>query len=403
MRYKLIRFFDKKIGIPLCLIFYLISNILLLVRSNKPKDVKKILIIRFWGIGSLVLLSPTLEAIRKKFCNSNITLLTLCQNREVYEENNLFDKIICLDLDNLLKFPMRCIKLIHSLYNEHYEMVIDFEQFCRFSSLISFLTFSKIRIGFNTKNQCRGLLYNVPIKYDDYKHVSDAFFDIVRIFYSSDFIRLIKPQTTAEEKYKVDILLKEKNIKNDDLVICFNINCGDYALERRWPKENFVQIADWIIKDLSAKIIFIGSDKENDYVEGTIKLIEDNVNVINLCGLINIRQLSYLFEKCTLLISNDSGPLHIGVASNIPTVSFFGPETPHKYGPIGDYHYVFYKNLPCSPCISVFGSKSVNCKIGVKCMKTIYPHEVYNKIRNILDKIQLDVNEKRFKGFNILQ
>lgn len=90
-----------------------------------------------------------------------------------------------------------------------------------------------------------------------------------------------------------------------------------------------------------------------------------------------------LFSRCNLLITNDSGPLHLATVVNTPTISFFGPETPFLYGPVGENHKVFFKEISCSPCIRIRDMKTVNCDKDADCLKGIIPTEVIEYIHQI--------------------
>ena len=85
-------------------------------------------------------------------------------------------------------------------------------------------------------------------------------------------------------------------------------------------------------------------------------------------------------------ITNDSGPLHVAVAYTTPTISFFGPETPIIYGPKfhADLHKVFFLNLYCSPCISVFRDKNFICENKNNCMFQIQPENVIEIVEKFL-------------------
>ena len=95
-------------------------------------------------------------------------------------------------------------------------------------------------------------------------------------------------------------------------------------------------------------------------------------------------ELCALLQRSALLITNDSGPLHLAEALATPTVSFFGPETPLLYGPTGDNQVVFYKGIYCSPCLNVHNQKQAPCKGNNVCMKLINPDEVFASANMLL-------------------
>ena len=167
--------------------------------------------------------------------------------------------------------------------------------------------------------------------------------------------------------------------------ICVNINAGVLSLNRRWPRDYFATLTRELLNKYNVRIFLIGGEGDREYVNGLISELTDDPRVINTCGELSIKQLVGLFSECTMLISNDSGPLHLAYVVGLSTLSFFGPETPALYGPLGENHYVFYEDLFCSPCLNIYNSKLTHCKDNV-CLKNISPASVLKLIeeKNLL-------------------
>jgi ADP-heptose:LPS heptosyltransferase len=119
----------------------------------------------------------------------------------------------------------------------------------------------------------------------------------------------------------------------------------------------------------------IGGKGDVSYTNGFFQQFFETGNIINLCGKLSISQLIGLFSRSCFLTTNDSGPLHIATTMGLPTISFFGPETPYLYGPQGKKHHVFYSDIFCSPCLNIFNSKLADCDDNV-CLKQIDPESV---------------------------
>ena len=199
----------------------------------------------------------------------------------------------------------------------------------------------------------------------------------------SDGLDLEKPYVSEEAKLFVNRIFKKKNINSDDKIILVNINSSDLSLERRWPLENFIELIDKIAEKKEFAIFCIGSKSERRYVKICYNKIKNRDKVFNIAGELNIEELFTLLLRSKLLITNDSGPLHFAVALEIPTISFFGPETPILYGPIGQNHKVFFKDIYCSPCLRVFNNKTSKCKIHSKCLREIKVEEVYKSFEKL--------------------
>ncbi len=389
MKIDFLKLLDKYIGFIICVLISFINIFL----PNKRADISKlekssihnILVMKFWGLGSILLLTPTIRELKNQYNNSKITVLTLRRNRSICESLGLFDEIITLNVDRgWFVFTKDFIKLLFLFLRTRFNIVIDFEFFTRFSSIVTFLTFAKIKIGYHSWETWRGNIHNIEVPFNRYWHMYDNFYNLgVHIGFpaKTDF-HMEEPTISANDMQFVDTLLNSSGSDSD--YMCIHVNASDLSVERRWPYDNFIKLINKMIPESKTKIIFIGTKPEEPLVLEIINKISSD-QLINLIGKVSIPQLAYLFKKAKVVVSNDSGPLHLAVAMNTPTISFFGPETPVLYGPKEPIHKVFFKSLDCSPCINVHDRKSVRCYFDrPKCMDAISVEEVYGELKNIL-------------------
>lgn len=373
---------DQLLGPFICSILSVIEYFKNLFKEkDRVIQPRNILVMKFWGMGSIILIMPSVFQIKQSFSNCRIVFLTLKRNYEVLKAySKIIDEIVFIDVDLGFKnFVLSFLNLLIYLIKTKFDIVIDYEFFTRFSSIVTFLTRSKIKAGFISWEVWRGNLHNVVVPFNRYWHVYDNFLNLTskainRKLYN---IGLIEPEIIKKEEKTL--------LKN---YICINPNCGELALQRRWPKENFVKLSKKILNDFkNLDIIFLGSLKEKEYVEKLVEEINHD-NVKSYAGKLNFNELGYLIKGAKLLITNDSGPLHLAAALNIPTISFFGPETPVLYGPLGEKHIIFFKNIDCSPCINVHKCKTIKCyKKFPNCLLEISVEEVYAEVKKILSNL----------------
>lgn len=373
---------DQLLGPFICSILSVIEYFKNLFKEkDRVIQPRNILVMKFWGMGSIILIMPSVFQIKQSFSNCRIVFLTLKRNYEVLKAySKIIDEIVFIDVDLGFKnFVLSFLNLLIYLIKTKFDIVIDYEFFTRFSSIVTFLTRSKIKAGFISWEVWRGNLHNVVVPFNRYWHVYDNFLNLTskainRKLYN---IGLIEPEIIKKEEKTL--------LKN---YICINPNCGELALQRRWPKENFVKLSKKILNDFkNLDIIFLGSLKEKEYVEKLVEEINHD-NVKSYAGKLNFNELGYLIKGAKLLITNDSGPLHLAAALNITTISFFGPETPVLYGPLGEKHIIFFKNIDCSPCINVHKCKTIKCyKKFPNCLLEISVEEVYAEVKKILSNL----------------
>ncbi|MDD5129852.1 MAG: glycosyltransferase family 9 protein [Candidatus Omnitrophica bacterium] len=385
MKIKYLRWLDKYLGflfiIPLS-IFKIFSR---KSRLTDTRKINKILIIKFWGFGSIVLAYDFFQAIRQKHPDAYLCVLTLKQNSQIFELAGLFDRIIGIDIKNIFSFGCNIIKVILELRKQSFDVSFDFEFTSRFSAIVSCLINAKRSVGFDYDGVWRGKFFSDVLHFQEDKKLRVSYLEMSRLIGGdSDFaFAPLQLQIENEQKVIVDNLLKEESLDELESFIGININASELSLLRRWPKEYFVILAEELINLYSLHIIFLGSKDDLEYVDSAIGLIHQKKKayVHDFSGRLSLTQMAYLMGKFKLFISNDSGPLHLAAYLKIPTVSFFGPETPLIYGPEGDKDIVFYKNLSCSPCMRVRNYKHAKCQNHQYCLVEIKPSEVLNEIK----------------------
>lgn len=397
MNLKFVRFIDRYIGILVCgflYIFFLGEKIFSKKDIDKQK-INKILLIKFFGIGNIVMLMPTMAAIRKHFPDAEIDILSLSMNKEILEDNRFINNSYYLNYGNVFKFALSFLDNIRILRKKKYDMVLDFEQFAKISSIMAFLTGARIRIGFETPAQRKDILYTNKVMYLDFKHMSRIFARIAMAAgVKIDELKPIKIDISPEHISKIKKIEAENSINQDNIMVGVHAGTSDNFIFRRWPRENFARLADLLIDRYNARIIFTGVRNEKELVEGIISIMHNKA--LNLCGQLNIKELCVLIERCDFFISNDTAPVHIASAMGTPVVAIFGPNTPFLYGPRGDHDIVLYNELYCSPCMTNFNAKTSYCR-EPKCIYSITVEDIFDKIEKkyLKDRDFLKKNKRR--------
>jgi ADP-heptose:LPS heptosyltransferase len=169
-------------------------------------------------------------------------------------------------------------------------------------------------------------------------------------------------------------------------IICIDTNAGETSLDRRWSGDCFARTIDILqLDNPDALFCLIGSVEERAYVEGVVeKMMFRSTRIVNLAGQLTLKELMALFSRARLLITNDSGPMHIAAAVGLSTVALFGPESPELYGPLGNKSINLFASLPCGPCLNMYNAKVFRCPINAKCMRDISVEQVVDAVRVLL-------------------
>ncbi|TKJ41602.1 hypothetical protein CEE37_03285 [candidate division LCP-89 bacterium B3_LCP] len=383
MNLGLIRHIDSKVGQVVCNYLYYYDKFRGLFPPLKvPEGVHRILIIKFWGIGNLVQASPTLRGIRDKYPDADIVFLTLEQNKGVYEGSGLYDDVIYLRLTTIWDFTRELFKMFFMLRTYNFDLIINLEPLVYFGELISFYVGVGPRVGFAVPN--RKTLFTKPIEFREDEHIARSFYRTLSVFGlpENPAEEALQPEpiplSSADEKNAAEILQSE-GISDEGYLIGMNVNASDVAVERRWPLENFAALVDLAMTKLNAQVVLYGSPDERKYVERAVAMMRRNP--VNLAGKTSLRQAIAIMNRLDMFLTNDSGPLHLAYAMNVPTISLWGPESPERYGPLGDKHVKVFKDVDCSPCINFKNLKQTNCKMDAVCIRQITVKEVFELLQ----------------------
>lgn len=395
MNTKTMKSIDNNLGFIVCLLMDTLEKISKLFKARKSiLCSRSFLLIKFFGMGSILLGTPMYKAIKNKYPNSKITFLTFANNKPLLERIDFIDEVICLRTSKINYFASDLFTAIAKLRKKKIDVAIDMEFLAKASTIISWLSGAKIRVGFYVKQIWRADILTHKIYFNHYKHTKDIFMALLSPLDIPNLpdTHITPPKILLADLDELQMQLGDCGFSLLDNLIAINMNASETCLERRWPVENFIKLVNDLSSRDDIKFCFIGAQSELPYVKsGYDKLnVAAKKKAVNLCGRLSIGGMIALLSKVKLLITNDSGPLHLASSIGIPTVSLFGPETPALYGPLGEGHVIFYDGtLYCSPCLNVYNVKTVICKGDNECMRRITVDKVRDAVIKKLEKLLL--------------
>lgn len=374
MFYALERFIEKKVLPFFCLL-------LSFLKRKKPleQEPKSIVIMRFWALGESILVLPMIEALRKARPNARITVLCTPRNAEVFRDQPSIDECKVIWSSS--------IPLVVLTNFRKFDLSIDTEPHFALSAILSFFL-SRRAIGYDYGK--RALLYDVNVPYDDKKHAVFAICDLLRPLgidaRPGSLVRLRFPESA---KGQVDLRFESAGIRSSKKpIIGIHAFCGPSAAWRVWPKENFASLIGKIKKKYDCTIILTGSKDESIGNSEILAMLSDRNNVLDLSGL-PLKSFFNLAERMRLMVSNDTGPMHVAAAQGIPTIGLFGPNTPVRFGPFPpERNIAIYHQQPGHPVINVHLNEFRPC--GGECMRAISVDEVMEAVDKIMAKGPMD-------------
>jgi len=385
MKISTMKNIDRWVGLPACAFLQTFS----FLRSDDPDPkVDRILVIKFWGMGSMILALPVFKALREAYPNARIAFATIDRNREFVDMLKVSDQDIYLSLpQGPVPVFSSILSFFAALRQFRPNLVIDLEYLTRFSALASYFSGAQKRVGFHSWDVWRGELHNVRVPFSPYWHASENFLNLVRKasgkIFKLNFDFTLPENKDAKERLKK--ILAEAGLAAEKNLIVVNPNASTIALERRWPPEHFEQLIEKLLDAGLGFPVLIGSSEERGFVESLRGRLKAPERCSNLAGKLKLDEFIELIRNARLLITNDSGPLHIAELLHTRTVSFFGPETPVLFGPLGEGHRVLYRGIDCSPCITIYNAKTVRCIRKVpECVSGISPEEAFLAVKESL-------------------
>lgn len=381
---------DKRLGPLACALAQPVRWTRPLMRRRGGSTLR-VLLIKFWGIGSLQLLTPAVATLRRRYPHSELVLLTLDCNHSAAAGLGCFDRVLSFDVagSGWLGFFARVGRLIARLRRERFDVVFDFEFFTRFSALISLFTGARETHGFGSTSVWRGSFHTHSAPFNRYWHVSRNFRSLAGGENGAEVGagELAPHQVGEHDHARVDELLGAHGIDPRDGFAVLNPNAGELNFERRWPQPSFARLAQRLAREDGLPVILIGSRGERDYTEQVAAAARESGlrEPLNLAGDLSTGELAALLSRCSVFVSNDSGPMHLAAALGTPTVGLFGPETPLLYGPLGARVKSLYRPPACSPCINVHDNKEASCIWGFpRCLVALEVEEVHAAARRFL-------------------
>lgn len=362
-----------------------------------------ILIVKLSAVGDVVHTLPSLAVLRRLYPEAHITWVIEEAAADLIIDHPYLNHVIVSRRKNWIKNIKKgrivsticeAVAFLRELRNQRYDLVIDFHGLFK-SAILVFLSRGKRKLGYDSLQELSGLFYTEKIREDMAKHAVDRYLDFIA--YLAGNVR--NPRSDEKDsdclplKEEKDFLIPINEDNRSHINQLFHMSgigssghfiaVNPIALWRTklWDEGKFAFLCDRIVQELKYQVILTGKDPAE--VENIRSMMKSPS--INLAGQTTLRDLAYLYRLATLVVTTDSGPMHIAAAMGTPVVALFGPTDPQRTGPCGEGHAIISNVLTCSPCFSK------NCDT-IKCMGGITVEEVFGIVKE-----KLGINEGREK------
>jgi len=316
-------------------------------------QINRILVITLSNVGDIILTTPVITTLSKEFNGSRIDVMVGPNGKDIFDKDPrifklvIYDKHISIAEKRRLQLKLRKLK---------YDLVVDLR-----NTVFPLLLTPKYRTS-----PIQSFPKEIIHKKD--RHLYRLVPFGIKSLNERSYIYIAE-----EDEYYANDLIKTNSI-TDPVVV---VNPGAKSHLKRWTVEGFAEACDGLIGKCGASIVFVGNGQDREIVLAIAGKMKNKHH--NFVDKTNIRQLASLLKRSSLLITNDSAPMHLGCAVGAKVLAIFGPTDPRKYGPTGEFDAVINKKLFCSPC------EVAACKYGHECMKLISVDEVLDRAKMMIE------------------
>jgi lipopolysaccharide heptosyltransferase I len=299
-----------------------------------PKDFKNILLIKPSSLGDVVLALPALTALRQSLPEAKISWLIRPEFAPLLENHPHLDNILSFNRKFLGKawYNPRAfaalVSLIRRLQRSKFDLVIDLQGLFRTASL-AWLSGCKKRLGMTTSRELAHVFYTDSVPQNqDCIHLVDYYLKIVQAAGASEAIpKFVLPVDSAAID-SVKAMLTNHGVNASNYAVFVP---GSRHRDKCWPIERFAALADRISSQSDLSVVAVGTAPEKDIVDNLQNLA--HVPIADFVGKTSLGELTTLLKTAKLVVSNDTGPGHIAVALDTPTVMIFGRSNPTRIAP----------------------------------------------------------------------
>ncbi len=332
-------------------------------------DYRRILLIKPSSLGDIVHALPTVAALRARYPQAHIAWLVKRRWAEIVERAEGVDQVWPVE-GGLTGWLSR----VSALRAAAFDLVVDLQGLFR-SAALARLTGCSVRIGFANGREGSPFFYTirVPVPTLD-MHAVDRYLLVAAALGAT--IRPVPParfRIRPEDNDAVSRLLHAHGLAPGDGWIAMNASARWPT--KRWPLERFAAVADQLEDEGAGRVVLIGGPDDRADAESLKALMR--TAPVDLTGQTSLGLLPALLKSAVLLVTNDSGPMHVAAAVGTPVVAMFGPTSPLRTGPYGPGHAVLTHRVVCSPCFS----RVCRNRVHLECLAGITSHQVLAAVR----------------------
>jgi predicted lipopolysaccharide heptosyltransferase III len=331
------------------------------------KHIQKILVINLAFIGDVVLSTPVIRALRESYPQAMIDMLVVPLTKSIASGNSFVNEVLVYDKRGQHKKLGPLFKLICELRSRHYDLAVC-TNFAARGAMLAWIAGIPNRAGYDRQHANLFLTHVASSERLEIRHEAENYLAVLKPLGITTADTTLAFQVQEQDKVAFATKVPKVMLDQPIAVVC---PIGSYP-RKSWTTAAYAELICHLAKE--SQVVLIGGGKEaadlSKISQTSADLAGRNVVCI-LAGKLNLGELAALLQCCKVLVSVDTGPMHIAQAVGTPVVALFGPTDPVIWGPRGLNDQVFYEKLSCSPCWGK-GECTINrCMTGIAVEKVI--------------------------------
>lgn len=336
----------------------------------------RILIVRTDRIGDVVLSVPVIENIREAYPHAHIAFMCSPLTQDIVRTNPFLDEVIVYDKTGAHQGILSTVRFAFQLKSRRFDWAIILHSTNRVN-WIAFLAGIPMRIGWDRK---AGFLLTQRIPYTKrlgQKHERDYNLELLTHLNVPIVSRRIRLYPDREAQRRMEQLLRAQGITDEDTLV--GMHPLSSCPSKTWPLHHYEIVAARLLEEYKIKVVVVGGSKIPFSAIARV-----SPGIINFSGRLSTGELVALTTRFRIIVSNDSGPVHIAGGVGVPCVVLFGRKqpglSPRRWGPLGEQDIVIHKDVGCTEC------QAHECTKEFLCIRSIGVEEVLECVRPFLAK-----------------
>ena len=311
---------------------------------------RRILVIKLSALGDTLLLVPALRELRRRFPGAEIGMVGTAVNRGIAAElPGFIDRFFCLEPGRGMRDPRYLVGFVRELGREGWELGIDFDQWTHITPLLLRTAGIGVRLGFRTPSRFRHRLYTHTVPRDPRRHEAENFLRLLAPLGIEAPAPVLELAARPDAVEHVRALLADAGWNGEDPLLAIHAGCG-HAYPRAWPAERYRELCARLAAEGRTFFLFTGAGDEAPVAQSLADSVPGRAVALTR---LSIAEFVGALALADLVLSGNTGAMHVAAALGRPQVFLEGPNDVAKWGPINPRAVGVFSSCPGCPCLDM--------------------------------------------------